>query len=51
VEVANPEFNKGIVHTHFLVLGLVDYLLCKNGKNVNPTNFSGNTVCLVEILG
>jgi hypothetical protein len=32
-------------------MGLVDYLLCEDGKNVNPTHLFGNTVPHKEIFG
>ena len=35
----------------FLVMGLVYYLLCEDGKNVNPTHLFGNIVCHKEIFG
>jgi hypothetical protein len=35
----------------FLVMGLVDYLLCEDEKNVKPTHLFGNTVCHKEIFG
>jgi hypothetical protein len=35
----------------FLIMGLVYYLVCEDGKNVKPTHLFGNTVCHNEIFG
>ena len=45
------EFSKGIVRALFLVMGLIDYLLCECGRNVEHTYSFGNTVCHKEKYG